>query len=201
MVSVISLGWSAASPKAATTHSGLVVMIDAGHGGKDPGTRSRTGVLEKYVTLAIAEKVAEALRRQGVTVIMTRQDDSYIGVAHRADMANQASPALFVSLHCDANADRSLSGYSIILAKAASRGATASANDIAQRLKSAGITRHAVRSDNRGLAVLNGTTSPAVLVEAGFLSNAKDAARLMDTRYQAKIGAAIAGGILDYLPH
>jgi N-acetylmuramoyl-L-alanine amidase len=122
-----------------------------------------------------------------------------VGVEQRADLANQAAAALFVSIHCDANKSPALNGFTILMSSAASPGAKASASDISQRLKSAGIIRRGVRRDSRGLAVLNRTVSPAVLVEAGFLSNARDAARLADAKYQSKIAEAIAGGIVDYL--
>ena len=199
MAGAVSLSGNSATQTGAPPHSRAVVVIDAGHGGKDPGTRSRSGILEKNVTLTLAKKVAESLRGQGVTVIMTRTRDTYVGVENRIASANRAAPALLVSIHCDANPNPSFSGYSLIVASAASRGSTASSADISQRLDRAGIERHVVRSDNRGLAVLKQTSSPAVLVEAGFLSNRRNAVLLKDSQYQTTISEAIAGGIVDFL--
>ncbi len=90
------------------------IVIDAGHGGGDPGAKGPKGALEKTVTLAAALKLAEILRaRGGYEVILTREDDSRLGVHDRARLAREAKPDLFISLHADAIADKTLRGGSI----------------------------------------------------------------------------------------
>jgi N-acetylmuramoyl-L-alanine amidase len=88
-----------------------VVVVDPGHGGKDPGAVGPEGVREKDVVLDIARKVARILRDElGLTVVMTRDDDTFIPLARRTEIANQAGADLFVSIHANANRRRSAKG-------------------------------------------------------------------------------------------
>ncbi len=79
-----------------------VVVIDPGHGGKDPGCVGRYGIMEKNINLAVAKKVASYLSKKGVKVILTRYADVYIPLSKRAEIANSRRAWLFVSLHCNA---------------------------------------------------------------------------------------------------
>ena len=179
-----------------------LVVIDPGHGGKDPGAHSRRGLLEKKIALAIARDLVAALRRQSgdrVRVVMTRQDDRFIELDRRVQIANDGHAALLVSIHCDAHASPAMRGYSILYAQAGGPQAAQAAAKIARRLTAAGITQRTVRRDYRGLEVLDGTSGPAVLIETGFLTNAREAARLADPAYQRKLANAAAQGILDSL--
>ena len=81
------------------------VVIDAGHGGHDTGAIGPGGTREKDVTLAIARKLAERLRRLGLTVLLTRDGDRFVPLEGRAQFANQAHADLFISIHANANAD------------------------------------------------------------------------------------------------
>jgi len=81
-------------------HTGVTtVMIDPGHGGADPGKYGRQGLIEKEVTLAIAEEAARRLRSEGFYVFMTRSSDSFVSVKRRAEIANLAGAHIFVSIH------------------------------------------------------------------------------------------------------
>jgi N-acetylmuramoyl-L-alanine amidase len=179
--------------------SGPTVVIDAGHGGKDPGTCSRAGLLEKDVNLAIARDVAAELRRQGVSVVLTRDRDVFVGLDNRAEIANRCGAGLLVSLHCDFNASASLTGFSVLTSRFAAGKALSAGRGIAEDLQAGGASCRAVRQDSRGLRVLELTRSPAVLIEVGFLSNASEAARLNDGACQKKIASSIAEGIVEYL--
>lgn len=75
------------------------VVVDAGHGGHDPGTRSEDGLLEKDLALQIARRVADALYRRGVNAVLTRDRDMFLTLAQRTAIANRLSPELFVSIH------------------------------------------------------------------------------------------------------
>lgn len=77
------------------------VVVDPGHGGTDPGVAGRDGVLEKDINLAVGSALADHLRRQGLHVVLTRQDDRHLGLAERAEIANTAGGDLFISLHCN----------------------------------------------------------------------------------------------------
>jgi N-acetylmuramoyl-L-alanine amidase len=76
-----------------------VVVVDAGHGGHDPGTRSADGVLEKDLALQIARRLADALTQRGIRAILTRDRDEYWTLAQRTAIANRSSADLFVSVH------------------------------------------------------------------------------------------------------
>jgi N-acetylmuramoyl-L-alanine amidase len=86
------------------------VVIDAGHGGHDSGAISRKGLQEKEVTLAIARKLARELRGRGLEVVLTRDDDRYLKLEQRAEMANEARGDLFISIHCNSAPSAKLHG-------------------------------------------------------------------------------------------
>src|SRR5919204_3265893 len=86
------------------------VVIDAGHGGHDTGALGRKGTREKDVTLAIARRVADLLADRDLEVILTRDEDSFVSLEDRARIANEAKGDLFISIHCNAAADRRIRG-------------------------------------------------------------------------------------------
>lgn len=91
--------------------SRLKIVIDPGHGGKDPGARNRSGVSEKVVVFDISQRVADKLRRRlGVEIYMSRTSDSYVALEDRTDLANRVSADLFVSIHANASENARLNG-------------------------------------------------------------------------------------------
>jgi N-acetylmuramoyl-L-alanine amidase len=91
-----------------------VIVIDAGHGGTDPGAHGPGGVLEKTVTLAAAKQLAQLLEARGrYRIVMTRAGDSRLSLEDRSKSARDAKAELFISLHADANADTKLRGGSV----------------------------------------------------------------------------------------
>jgi len=91
-----------------------VVAIDAGHGGSDPGARGVHGALEKDITLKIAKKLAALFNQQaGIKAVLTREDDRFIALRERIEMAREANADLFVSIHADAYEDTSVQGASV----------------------------------------------------------------------------------------
>ena len=174
-----------------------VVVIDPGHGGKDPGAISYLGYSEKETNLQIARKLAAILQRRGVQVIMTRQGDTFIELNDRADVANNAGANLFVAIHGDSNGDRVHQGFTVYISRSASEASRRLGRNIESAMSRAGIASKGLR--NSDFRVLVRTTCPAVLVETGFLSNPSEAAMLMDPAHQDRIAAAIADGIMNSL--
>jgi N-acetylmuramoyl-L-alanine amidase len=86
------------------------VVIDAGHGGHDTGAIGKKGTREKDVALAISQKLAAELRKRGLEVVLTRDDDRYLRLEDRARLANEARGDLFISVHCNSAANRRLRG-------------------------------------------------------------------------------------------
>ncbi len=87
-----------------------VVVIDAGHGGPDPGTESAGGIAEKTVALTIARRLEMALEARGVSAELTRSDDAFLSLAERTELANHAHADLFVSIHLNSSPDLSATG-------------------------------------------------------------------------------------------
>ncbi len=89
------------------------IVIDAGHGGFDPGAIGRTGLREKDINLDIAKRLARVLKDAGIEVVMTRSIDSFISLERRVQIANDARAGLFVSIHTNASKVRSLNGFEV----------------------------------------------------------------------------------------
>lgn len=89
------------------------IVIDPGHGGKDPGAIGQAGTQEKVITLAISRYVAEELKNRGFDVILTRETDEFIPLGKRTEFANKDSADLFVSIHCNASKDEKSNGTQV----------------------------------------------------------------------------------------
>lgn len=98
---------------ATTASKKYVIVIDAGHGGKDPGCIGKGGTREKTVVLATAKKLKKKLDAAGFKTYLTRSDDTYIKLNERAEFAEKRKADLFLSLHANANPSRSMKGFSI----------------------------------------------------------------------------------------
>jgi N-acetylmuramoyl-L-alanine amidase len=181
------------SPRAV---SGTVV-IDPGHGGRDPGATSYHGYYEKTVNLRIARKLASYLENRGVRVIMTRNNDTFIELNERAEIANRAGADLFVSIHCDSHQSRSQNGYTIYVARSASWSSKKTGIAINQAMGQTGLSSVGIR--NQDFRVLVRTACPAVLVECGYLTNPSEATLLDDSDFQDRIARAISDGIIASL--
>ena len=91
-----------------------VIVIDAGHGGNDPGAVGPRGTKEKDITLKIAYELKKLFDRdKNYTVILTRKDDVFIPLAERTNIANEKRANLFISIHCNANINRKVSGFEV----------------------------------------------------------------------------------------
>ena len=175
----------------------LLVAIDPGHGGRDPGAVGIGGLQEKHVIFPISLRVAEILQEDGVQVVMTRSDDRTLDLEPRVNIANRANATIFVSIHANA----------ISLSRPDVNGVeTYYASDAGERLASvihANILAETGMGD-RGVKdsrfyVLRFTDMPAALVEVGFVTGEDDAPRLADPEWREQMAQAIAGGILQYL--
>lgn len=107
--------WAALPPPVRPTAVPLLrrIVVDAGHGGHDPGAISRTGLREKSVTLDIARRLRELLTQEGFHVVMSRDGDRFIPLSRRSEIANREGGDLFVSIHANASRVRSVSGFEV----------------------------------------------------------------------------------------
>jgi N-acetylmuramoyl-L-alanine amidase len=237
------VGASAAVPqgRAAGGIQRRLVVVDAGHGGRDPGAHGVSGTREKDVNLRVARRVADLLRQDPtLDVRMTRDRDTLIALHDRARFANrwrsEGQPAVFMSIHCNANPSRSEKGYetyflaeartadarrveafenaSVRFEEQAPQGAMAfiltdlrqnhylrESGDWAQIIQDHLRTIHP--GPNRGVkqagfAVLRGTFMPSVLVEIGFLTNAREEQVLLDRQMEEAIAQRLADAVRAY---
>jgi N-acetylmuramoyl-L-alanine amidase len=211
-----------------------IVVIDAGHGGRDPGATSISGqVHEKDLTLVLAQALRDELVKRGrVRVAMTRADDRYLTLDDRAAVARRLNAAMFVSIHIDSAANplaRGASVYSLsdvasdaeaaslaarenggadsdtggssvdaVLADLAMRDQMSASADLAARLVNKAAGRLELRPNPHRFAafhVLRRADAPAVLFEAGYLSNADDELLLRNPDERAKMVLALAQAI------
>ncbi|MBN1872580.1 MAG: N-acetylmuramoyl-L-alanine amidase [Candidatus Omnitrophica bacterium] len=89
------------------------VVLDPGHGGRDPGAIGRTGLYEKHVALDVSKRIKKELERKGLEVILTRDTDKFVTLQGRTDIANKADANLFVSIHANANKKRWVKGFEV----------------------------------------------------------------------------------------
>jgi N-acetylmuramoyl-L-alanine amidase len=177
---------------------GKIVVVDAGHGGKDPGSMG-TGfstVSEKKLNLSIATELARQLKAKGAKVIMTRTGDRFIELEDRAATAERYHADLFIAVHSNSNPDSSRRGAVVYTARQPSHQSVVAAMKMDQAIRSAGIASDTDRADYK---VLTLHSRPAVLVECGYLSNSSDCKRLNSSAYRTTIATAIAAGASIYL--
>src|SRR6266446_5982645 len=195
-----------------------VVVLDPGHGGQDSGAKVGN-MLEKDLTLDVAQRVDRLLQAQGLATVMTRVGDAYVSLAERAALSNRVPNCVFVSIHFNEDNKPVASGVETYYAahqvtpglSVASwfpflwRAISASPNVESQNL--AGFIQEglAARTQalNRGTKaeqffVIANVRHPAVLVEGGFLTNKEDIAKLASDDYREQMAAAISEGIIRY---
>jgi N-acetylmuramoyl-L-alanine amidase len=174
----------------------LVVVIDPGHGGPDPGAVGIGGLQEKGITLDISRQVATKLAQQGVQVVMTREDDRDLDLEPRVVLAERANASLFVSIHANAiSLSRpDVNGLETYYYSSGERLARTIHSNV---LQGTGARDRGVRSAR--FYVLRKTSMPSVLVEVGFVTGAEDAARLSTSSYRTQMADAIARGVLQYI--
>jgi N-acetylmuramoyl-L-alanine amidase len=223
----------------------IIVVVDPGHGGKDPGAVGAKGEREKDVVLSIAQLLAKRLKREkGFDVKLVRNDDFFVPLRKRVEIARKHNADMFISVHADAAPRLTASGASVYCLSEG--GATsATARFMAQRengadllgatrllnLKDkdpmlagvildmsmnatlaaslqlgstvlgslAGITTlHQKRVEQAGFAVLKSPDVPSILVETGFISNARDSQRLVTARHQQAVADGLFEGLQRY---
>ncbi len=187
-----------------------VVVVDAGHGGTDPGKVGVDGSLEKDINLAVAERLKTYLEQDDVKVIMTRETDTGLyseadsrkkmaDMKKRCEIIEESGADLVVSIHQNSYHEESVSGGQVFYYRDSSKG-KALAEILQDRFD------YVLGDQNRRLPKANGNyylllhvKCPIVIVECGFLSNRKEAALLNSGEYQDKLAYTIHMGIMEYL--
>lgn len=176
-----------------------VLLLDAGHGGKDPGT-SGNGMQEKNLNLTIAQKIAQKLQGSGIKVYMTRDSDVYPENSTRAKTANDIAD-LMVSIHMNSGPETANGTETLYQVHANDNGARLTSKQLAEILQ--GKVVSATGNTNRGaklwtdVLILNRTTVLSVIVEVIFITNTGDALKISNPAYQDQVAQAIADGIQE----
>lgn len=193
--------------------SAAKVVIDAGHGGKDPGAVSVNGLEEKHVNLDIAYKLQEELARLGYETVMTRTGDQYISLQSRVEVIFAQQPDLFVSIHANYYHNPDVRGSMVLYYDNRYPQDKYPASEAMNRLspesrKLAELVLESIvaeaGTENRRLLpssayVIRMGNVPSILVETAFLSNAQDVSLLQDDSVRRKMAVGIAKGIDAYL--
>jgi len=219
----------------------VIIAVDAGHGGEDPGAIGHGGTREKDVTLAIARALAERINAEaGMHAVLTRDRDELLDLRDRIGRAKAARADLFISVHADSIRDRSVSGASVYVLSVHGASSEA-ARWLAERENAADLVAGARRDDQdvlepvlidaaqneiigvsagaaervvsalegvgelrkaqvqrAGFVVLKSRDIPSMLIETAYISNPAEERRLRNTREQARLADAIAGGVRSY---
>ncbi len=174
-----------------------LIIIDAGHGGFDPGAIGYTGLQEKEPNLAIAKKLAEILDNKGQKALLTRNRDKFISLQKRVSTANEADAELFVSIHANSINNNTAGGVETYY-NGNNNNSRLFAEKIHDKLsRSLGIIDRGIKKDN--FYVIKYTKMPSVLIETAFLSNPREEKLLRSPEFHSKAAALIADGIIDYL--
>ena len=168
------------------------VVIDAGHGGNDPGAISASGKYEKDITLPVALKVMQRLEAEKlIQTVMIRENDAYLSPAQRAAAANAAGADLFVSIHANTASSPAVKGTEMYYWREDS---LAFAQRIhASLVQTIGSADRKVKQER--FVVVRETSMPSVLLELGFITNADDEAKLYNEEMQNRIADAIVASI------
>lgn len=185
------------------------VVVDAGHGGFDPGKVGTQETLEKDINLAIAKKVESMLKESGYTVYMTRTEDKALcdesgkskkvtDLKKRVKLINDTEPAVAVSIHQNSYS-AGTSGAQVFYYTGSEQGKKL-AEILQQTVKEVvGDDNHRVEKANGSYYMLKKITCPFAIVECGFLSNPSEESLLRDEKYQWKMAKGICEGIENFL--
>lgn len=186
------------------------VVIDAGHGGNDPGKIGINGAEEKEINLQIAEKLAKYLKANDVRVIMTRESDEGLydadasnkkvqDMKRRIALIEEAAPQITVSIHQNSYPEEYVHGAQVFFYTGSREGEELAESIQRQLVEKVDPGNKRQVKANDSYYLLKKTGVPIVIVECGFLSNGEEAEKLCSDEYQEELAWAIHMGILQYL--
>ena len=190
-----------------------VIIIDAGHGGEDPGAIGVDGSYEKDINLALAFELGEVLESEGYAVVYTRTEDKLLyteeenikGIRKISDLKNRCKfaaeypNAIFLSIHMNSYSNPKYSGLQVYYSNA-----NENSYNLASKIQTS-VKTTLQENNNRliksgeGIYVLENVTSPAVLIECGFMTNFEECEKLSQKEYQKQLSFAVVCGIIEYI--
>ena len=190
--------------------TGPLILVDAGHGGSDPGMIGVGGLEEKGINLSISLFLRDALEKSGYSVIMTREEDKGLydssaankkaqDMQRRVAMIQEEAPVLSVSIHQNSYQDAGVHGPQVFYYESSVEGkklAEAVQSSLNENLE---VERPREVKGNTSYYLLKRSSGPLVIVECGFLTNPEEAQKLQTKEYQEKVAGAVTEGIRTYL--
>ena len=190
-------------PVIATPVTNRTIIIDAGHGGGDPGALGDSGSVEKDINLNIALKLQQFIEQNGGITLMTRVEDEMLGGNKKDDMRirkklrEENGGDVFVSIHLNSFPQESCKGAQTFYA------GNEESKELAEKIQKNMVkylddTNPRVAKKLTDVYLLKNVNIPSVIVECGFLSNSIEEKLLMDENYQSKVAFSIYSGLMDY---
>ena len=188
----------------------VMVAVDPGHGGSDPGMIGVGGLEEKGINLAISLRLKETLEEQGYRVVMTREKDEGLyddsaqskkaqDMQRRIEKLRETDPALTVSIHQNSYSDPAVRGPQVFYYESSAEG-KALAEAVQESLNTGlSVERPRAVKGNTSYYLLKRSPGTLVIVECGFLTNPEEAELLQEEGYQQRVAEAVAAGISAYL--
>ncbi|MBE6530837.1 MAG: N-acetylmuramoyl-L-alanine amidase [Ruminococcaceae bacterium] len=190
------------------------IIIDAGHGGEDGGAVGKNGVYEKELNLLISEDLCDMLRAAGFEVVMTRESDvllydrnvdykgrkKMLDLAARAKIAENTENCIFISIHMNSFPQEQYRGLQVYYSKNNDSSSLLAENiqgSVSSYLQKDNTRK--IKSASKNIYLLDRISSPAVLVECGFLSNPEECALLCEKEYRQKLTFSLFYGISSFL--
>lgn len=184
--------------------TGTLIVLDAGHGGIDVGKMGVNGAEEKEINLKITLKIKKLLTEEGISVLMTRSDDNRLGDTQKDDLKervriiNEEQPVLTVSVHQNSYKGSEVRGPQVFYYTDSDAGRSA-ARILQAELNQIDPAYSREEKGNNSYYILKNAKVPVVIVECGFLSNAKEADLLISDEYQDMVAGAVAEGVKKYI--
>lgn len=187
-----------------------VVILDAGHGGEDPGKIGVHGEQEKEINLRIVKKIRKELKKNGIRTVLTRDSDKGLndkGVTNkkvqdlqrRVEVIHKAAPVCAVSIHQNSYSEPEVKGAQVFYYTDSPEGKKLAEILQQSMIKTLDPENRRMAKGNTSYYLLKKTDVPLAIVECGFLSNPEEAELLRSDSYQQKIAEAVCDGILQYL--
>lgn len=175
-----------------------IVVIDSGHGGRDPGATNGKRY-EKTAALAIAKKVGSRLKDKGFEVRYTRTKDVYYSLSERCRMSNNWDADAYVSIHLNAAVNKDAKGIETWRYENVGKQTKVLADNVQAELVGVTGARNRGVKTTTSLYVLKHTKASAILVECGFITNKEECEKLFTDEYQNKVAYAICKGVAKAL--
>jgi N-acetylmuramoyl-L-alanine amidase len=180
------------------SHKKIIMVLDAGHGGKDIGVTGVNGIQEKDLTLKIANTISQLAEAYNIEVVPTRKDDSYPTLDERAQKVKESSANLLVSIHVnDEHGVVNGNGYELCVDRTNIRKTESNmlASAIASKLNLMNIRPVLIE---KGLHVLRNCDAPAVLIECGYINNKQEMEVINNEKKLEQLCRNILSGVVDY---